>query len=360
LFFIPFPSIWIIIIDREMATTTTTTTVLVTGGSGFVASHLIAALLRAGVYTVRTTIRNPSREPDVREMLRNADIPTTELDHRLSFHIADLTRDEGWAEAVRGCTYVLHVASPFPSGTIAPADAERLLIGPAREGTLRVLRAVRDDRQVKRVVFTSPFAAVGYGHPPSSSNQTAGGRGRMFTEEDWSVLDNPSSPLPVYHKSKVLAEKAAWELTKETPSLELSVINPTAIFGPVLGKDFSSSIQLVQQLVAGGIPACPRLYFAAVDVRDLAELHIRAMTAAEAKGQRFIASAEGGRPSSLLEIAGMIREARPERAGKVPTKEIPNWGVRLMALFNPRAKEMVPQLGDVRIASNDRAVRVWG
>jgi len=315
------------------------TTVLVTGGSGFIALHLITQLLSLG-YKVRATIRAASREEDVRRSLRDAG--TSSLD-QLTFCVADLVRDEGWAEAVRGCSYVQHVASPFPSGQ--PKTEDELIV-PARDGALRVLRAARD-ANVKRVVLTSSFAAVGYGHP---------NREGPFTEADWSVLEG----LPVYHKSKTVAEKAAWDFVKtEGGDLELSVVNPTGVFGPVLSDDFSSSIDIIQRLMNGSIPACPQLYFGVVDVRDLADLHVRAMTSPAARGERFIGAADGG-AVSFMDLANIIRTERPDQAKKVPTKAFPNWFLRGIAFFNPAVRAMVPHLGEVREASNGKAKEVLG
>src|SRR3984957_2716599 len=199
-------------------------TVLVTGGSGFIASHSILQLLAAG-HQVRTTVRSLKRESDVRAMLKEGG---AEPGSRLSFIAADLENDAGWAQAVAGCEYVLHVASPLPPSV--PKNEDELIV-PAREGTLRVLRAARD-AGVKRVVQTSSFAAIGYGHEPQTS---------PFNETDWT---NPNEPdVQPYVKSKTLAERAAWDfIAKEGGGLELSVINPVGVLGPVLGADYSTSI----------------------------------------------------------------------------------------------------------------------
>ena len=212
--------------------------VLVTGGSGFIGSHCILDLLRAG-YRVRTTVRSPDREATVGELLG------AESADALSFAVADLTDDDGWADAVGGCDFVLHVASPFPLG---PPKHEDDLIVPAREGALRVLAAARDAK-VKRVVMTSSFAAIGYGLPPMD---------RPFTEEDWTDPDGDG--VSAYAKSKTLAERAAWEFVeREGDGLELSVVNPVGVFGPVLGSDFSTSIELVKRLLDGAMPGIPGL-----------------------------------------------------------------------------------------------------
>src|SRR5882672_8624204 len=202
-------------------------TVLVTGGSGFVGVHTILQLLAAG-HEVRTTVRRPDRGKDVVAMLRQGGASSFE---RLSFFTADLVQDTGWREAVAGCDYVLHVASPLL--TNLPKDENELIV-PARDGTLRVLRAARE-AGVKRVVITSSTAAVAYGHGPQS---------QPFDEASWTNLDG--TDVQPYVKSKTLAERAAWDfVAREGGGLELSVINPVAIFGPVFGPDFSGSIQKI-------------------------------------------------------------------------------------------------------------------
>lgn len=312
--------------------------VLVTGGSGFIGVYCILQLLQAG-YRVRTTVRSLKREADVRAMLKMGGV---EPGDALSFAAADLTADAGWAEAVAGCTYVLHVASPFPPG--APKHEDELII-PAREGTLRVLRAARD-AGVKRVVLTSSFAAIGYGHAPSD---------QPFTEETWTNLDGN---VRAYVKSKTLAERAAWDfIAREGGALELSVINPVGVLGPVLGTDFSSSIQMVQGLMSGAMPGIPRLSFGIVDVRDVADLHLRAMTNPAAKGERFLATAG---LLSLQDGAQVLRERMPEAAQNIPTRRLPDWLMRVMALVSPTAKETVSSLGKVRDASSEKAKRLLG
>jgi nucleoside-diphosphate-sugar epimerase len=315
--------------------------VLVTGGSGFIGSHAILQLLAAG-HEVRATVRDLNREGDVRAMLKAGGAGAEE---RLSFFAADLEKDAGWAEAAAGCDYVLHVASPFPLR--APKDESELIV-PAREGTLRVLRAARD-AGVKRVVLTSSFAAIGYGHAP----QTA-----PFDETDWTNLDGTVHVAP-YMKSKTLAERAAWDfIAREGGALELSVVNPVAVFGPVLGRDYATSIVIVQRLMDGGVPACPRLSFGLVDVRDVVDLHLRAMTAPAAKGERFLAVA--GDCISILEIAKVLKSRMGAAARRVPTGKLPDWVLRVMAIFDPTVRQIVPELGNVKRASNENAKRVLG
>jgi nucleoside-diphosphate-sugar epimerase len=309
--------------------------VLVTGGSGFVGAHCILQLLERG-YRVRTTVRSLTRESDVRTMLKAGGAEPGEA---LSFVAADLMSDAGWSEAVAGCSFVLHVASPFPLNLPKHEDE---LITPAREGALRVLRAARD-MGVKRVVLTSSFAAIGYGHKSTD---------RPFSEENWT--DSNAGNLSAYVKSKTLAERAAWDfIAREGGALELSVINPVGIFGPVLGADYSSSIQIVQRLMDGSIPDTPRLSIGVVDVRDVADLHLRAMTNPSAKGERFLAIADDC--MTLQEIAHVLKAHMGDTAGRVPTKVLPNWMVRLISLIDPSVAQIVPELGKVKNATNEKA-----
>ena len=313
-------------------------TVLVTGGSGFIGSHSILQLLAAG-HQVRTTVRSLKREADVRAMLKQGGV---EPGDRLSFVAADLENDAGWAQAVAGCGYVLHVASPFPANV--PRDEDELIV-PAREGALRVLRAARD-AGVKRVVLTSSFAAIGYGRAP----QTA-----PFDETDWT--NAKGGDVSAYVKSKTLAERAAWDfIAREGGGLELAVVNPVAVFGPVLGPDYSTSVLLVQRLMDGAVPGCPRLQFGVVDVRDVAELHIRAMTHPAAKGERFLAVA--GDFMSILDIARVLQSRLGAAARRVPTRQLPNWVVRLAALRDPAVRQILPELGKTKNATNEKARRL--
>jgi nucleoside-diphosphate-sugar epimerase len=314
--------------------------VLVTGGSGFVGSHCIVQLLAAG-HQVRTTVRSLKREAEVRAMVREGGVEPGE---RLSFFAADLEKDAGWPEAVAGCDYVLHVASPFPIGV--PRDENELIV-PAREGALRLLRAARD-ASVKRVVLTSSFAAIGYGHKA----QTA-----PFNETDWT--DPNGEGLTAYVKSKTLAERAAWDfIAKEGGGLELSVVNPVAVMGPVLAPDFSTSIQILKRMLDGAVPGCPRVNFGVVDVRDVADLHIRAMTDPAAKGERFLAVA--GDFMSLLAISKVLRARMGPAAKKAPTRELPDWVVRIVGIVDPTARQIVPELGKMKNGTNEKAKRVLG
>lgn len=313
--------------------------VLVTGGSGFVAGHCILRLLNAG-YSVRTTVRSLSREAGVREVLR---VGGTEPGDRLACVAADLTSDAGWADAVAGARFVLHVASPFPAQV--PRHEDELVV-PAREGALRVLRAARD-AGVSRAVLTSSFAAVGYGHPPQS---------RPFTEEDWT---DPDRAPTAYVKSKTLAERAAWDfIAREGGDLELAVVNPVGVLGPVLAPDISASVEIVKRLMNGSLPGCPRLSFAFVDVRDVADLHVRAMTDPAAAGGRFLAVA--GEPMWMRDAALVLKARLGEDARRVPTRTLPDWLVRVFALFDRAVAQVVPELGEVKRVSGEKARRVLG
>lgn len=312
--------------------------VLVTGGTGFIAQHCMLALLSHG-YRVRTTVRAQSREAEVRENLR---VGGAEPGDRLSFVTADLSADHGWPEALAGCSYVLHGASPTPSGNQV---REEDWIRPAVDGNLRVLRAARD-AGVKRVVLTSAFGAIGIGHKPLD---------RPFNETDWSDLTGNVAP---YQKSKTLAERAAWDfVAREGRGLELSAVNPVAVLGPVLGADYSHSIRIIKSLMDGQ-PGCPRINTGLVDARDAADLHLLAMTHPAANGERFLAIS--GESMWMNEIADVLRRRMGAAAAKVPTRVLPNWLVRLIALGNPAMKGIVPLLGVNMNATGEKARRLLG
>jgi nucleoside-diphosphate-sugar epimerase len=313
--------------------------VLVTGGSGFVGVHCILRLLEAG-YRVRTTVRSPAREADVRAQLKEGG---AEPGAALEVVAADLLAEAGWPQAVAGCRYVLHVASPFPARQ--PRNPFELIV-PARQGALRVLRAACD-AGVARVVLTSSFAAIGYGHAPTE---------RPFTEEEWTELDDGAS---AYVRSKTLAERAACDfVASEGRALELAVVNPVGVLGPVLGPELSSSIRLVKQALDGAMPGAPRLSYNVVDVRDVADLHLRAMTDPAAGGERFLAVA--GDSVSIKDVCDVLRTHLGEAAARVPTREVPDLLVRALALVDLEAREIVGDLGVVRRASNEKARRLLG
>lgn len=312
--------------------------VLVTGGTGFIAQHCMLALFAAG-YRVRTTVRSLSREGEVRANLATGG---AEPGDRLSFVVADLGSDDGWAQAAVGCTYAFHSASSTPSGAQV---SEEDWIRPAVDGNLRLLRAARD-AGVKRVVLTSAFGAIGAGHKPL---------GRPFVETDWSDLTGNIAP---YQKSKTLAERAAWGfISQEGRGLQLASVNPTMVLGPALGADYSHSIRTIKQMLDGQ-PGCPKIKTCVVDVRDVADLHLRAMTDPAANGERFLATS--GDSLWLAEIAKLLKERMGPAASNVSTRALPSWLIRVMALTNPAMKGLVPLL-DARLdASGEKARRLLG
>jgi nucleoside-diphosphate-sugar epimerase len=314
-------------------------TVLVTGGSGFLGGWCIVELLQRG-FRVRTTVRNIAREAQVRASIE----PLADAGERLSVVAADLLDDAGWPEAVAGCDYVLHVASPFPPAQ--PKDPDELIV-PARDGTLRVLRA-SVDAGVRRVVVTSSVAAVRH------SSRHAGKA--ELSEEDWSDPDDTS--LTPYTRSKTIAELAAWEFMRECGEEEkLVTVQPGAIVGPLLSDDRSFSLQAVERMLTGSMPGVPRLGFSFIDVRDVAALHVGAMTAPDAGGQRLIAA---GTFLWLSEVAAILRERLGADAAKVPRRKVPNVVVRVIALFDPGVRSIVSDLGHKTTYSLENARRRVG
>jgi nucleoside-diphosphate-sugar epimerase len=297
-------------------------TVLVTGGSGYIGSWCIVELLKRG-YRVRTTVRNPAREPEARAAVGSQ----TDAHEHLSVHQADLLSDEHWGHVTEGCDYVLHVASPLPASQ--PKDPDEVIV-PAREGTLRVLGAALD-AGVRRLVLTSSVAAIRGGNE---------GIGRPLKETDWSDLSKPD--LTPYVQSKTLAEQAAWDLADEREMRErVAAVNPGVVIGPLLSDDRSTSLQAVERLL-NGMPAVPRLGFSFVDVRDVADLQLRAMTAPEAGGERFIAVTQF---LWIAEVAGLLRQRLGPAASKVPTRVAPDLLVRAMALFDGGIRSFRSSLG---------------
>ncbi len=314
------------------------TTVLVTGGTGFVAGHAILRLLGDG-YRVRATVRSAGREAEVRAII--ADSGTGGND-RLEVVSAELTSDAGWDAAVSATDYVLHVASPFTGS--GPDDDDAVIV-PARDGALRVLAAARD-AGVRRVVMTSSFAAVGYSRKPAGD----------YTEADWT---DPADDNTAYIKSKVIAELAAWDFIRtEGGDLELTVINPTGIFGPVLTGKLSGSVGIIKAMLDGHMPAVPRMYFGIADVRDVADIHVRAMTSPAAAGQRFLATSD--ETVSFFGMAQVLARRLGPAAARVPKVELTDEQVREAARTNPGLREAAGRLGQHPVISNHKARTVLG
>jgi nucleoside-diphosphate-sugar epimerase len=309
-------------------------TVVVTGGSGFVARYTVGELLRQG-YRVRATLRSIEREPEIRSASKSFGFGSNA---QLEFLEADLTSDRGWDQAVTGATFVLHIASPFPSG---PSSLDDLLV-PAREGTLRILKFARN-AGIKRVVITSSFAAIGYGGQP---------RDEEYTEADWTDGDNPN--LPPYIRSKATAERAAWDWHKaEGGTLELAVVNPVGIFGPVMGPNYSSSPRIIDALLKGKLRVTPHQEFGIVDVRDLAILQILLMTEPRAAGRRFIASSDG--IWTIARIGQLLKENLGADARHAAPLELPNWIARILARLVRKIGIDVTELGRQKRISNASA-----
>ena len=296
--------------------------VLVTGGSGFIALHCIDQLLEKG-FMVRTTIRSESRKEEIIKAMDKY----TNLDQNLEFHICDLLKDEGWEAAVDGCDYVLHVASPFILEV--PSD-ENVLIKPAVDGTLRVLNAC-SRAHVKKVVLTSSVAAVAYGH----------GEEKTYDESDWSNTGEDSGITP-YAKSKTLAEKAAWNFVEELDpdkKFDFTVINPVGVFGPMLTRDIGTSNSLVSRLINGELPACPATHMGYVDVRDVAKAHVFSMLNSSTNNKRIIVSES---EMFFVDVGRILNEAGFKKS---PTKQMPNWLVKFLAIFIKELSGVTKSLG---------------
>lgn len=312
-------------------------TVLVTGGTGFVGAWCIVELLKRG-YAVRTTVRKLSRAQSVIDAVSREVAPGD----RLTFAAADLNSDDGWDAAAAGCDYVLHVASPLGGGA-----GDDTLIAPARDGALRVLKASAR-AGVRRVVLTSSLAAAAkpLQGPDSTTDETV-----------WTDLKDPA--LNGYRRSKVIAERAAWDFmaSGEAGAMELTTVLPTAVFGPILTTEGLGSVQVIGRLMSGAMPGLPKLGFNVVDVRDLAVAHVLAMTSPAAAGERFIATSDY---LWFAEMADALRSTLGARASKVPTRRLPSWFLRLMAVVNPEIRALTPTLGRKHMASSAKAQRVLG
>lgn len=319
------------------------TTVLVTGASGFIAQHTIVALLAAG-YRVRGTLRSMARADEVRAVIAKH-APAAADGERLTFAAAELTRDDGWREAVRGCRFVLHMASPLPNQT--PKHEDELIV-PARDGAVRVLQAASEEG-VARVVLTSSVAAVLYGHARDGS--------KTYDERDWSEL---TPEVGAYEKSKTIAERAAWDFVEQLPAerrFELVALNPALVLGPILTKDVSTSGELIKKLLLRELPGLPDVGYAVVDVRDVAAAHVAALTAPGAAGQRFVLAIEH---ASMRDIAAILDRVFRPRGYKIPMRSVPGFLLRLVSLWDRTARLAVQELGKRQDLSNARARAVLG
>jgi len=317
-----------------------TAKVLVTGASGFIAKHCIAELLRRD-FSVRGTLRDMGRADAVRKSVARAGADASGVD----FVAADLLRDDGWSQAMQGCAFVLHAASPFPLQDPPNPDD---LIRPAREGALRVLKAATR-AGIKRVVMTSSVVAITMPWPEAPL-------GHVFTEADWT---NPKRPdLTAYIVSKTLAEQAAWDYVKGEPRApELAAVNPAIVLGPATDADISSSHEVIKLMAKGAYPAAPKVGFPISDVRDVAATHVLALTTPAAAGKRFL-SANGF--LRLIEVGRLVADVLPDVQGEVPRRELPDWLVRAVALFDKRLKAVLPDLGHPRPVTNAQARSVLG
>lgn len=312
--------------------------VVLTGISGYIAKHVALKLLAAG-HQVTGSVRSPARAEEVRAALAPHLDDAAALD-RLRFVTLDLNADAGWTEAMRGADALVHTASPFP---IAPPKDPEDLIRPAVDGSLRALAAART-AGVKRVVLTSSVAAVCTGLPPKP----------LYTEDDWTDVKSPATSA--YAKSKTLAERAAWDFVREqAPDVSLTTINPAFVLGPPLDRHFGSSVGVVKRMLSGKDPMVPRLGFAVVDVRDVAEMHLRAVERPETGGKRYIAADEA---LWFAQIAAALKDAFPDR--KIPTRTAPSLLIRALALFDPDLRAVLPQLGRLDALSNARAAADMG
>jgi nucleoside-diphosphate-sugar epimerase len=313
---------------------TITSPILVTGAGGFIAAHTILLLLEQG-YRVRGTLRDLKREPELRATLAQH----TKATDALEFVRADLLQEQGWADAVRGCEYVIHAASPFPLHE--PKD-ENELIAPARDGTIQVLKTAQAEG-VKRVVIVSSSSAILPGHE---------GENRTFDEKDWARLDRP---IGAYSKSKTLAERAAWEYitsAENTDGMELVSVNPGYVFGPFLDKHYATSMELVSTLMKHQVPGVSHSKFSFVDVRDVAAALSSAITVPEAAGKRFCCVTA---TSWLQSIALTLHKQFASRGYRVPTRQVPNILIRALGLFDPKVAIVVPALDWDYQVSNERA-----
>jgi len=314
--------------------------VFVTGGSGFIAKHIIRMLLDEG-FSVHASVRAPARAEETRAAVAPSIKDSIDLDKKLHFSILDLNEDTGWQEALHGSGALIHTASPFP---MAQPSNENDLIRPAVDGTRRALTAARD-AGIERIVMTSSVVAIAY-------KRLAAGRNR-YSENDWTDLN--FTQTNAYAKSKTLAEKTAWSFVRENPDIKLTTINPGMVLGPALDTKIGTSLQVIQRLMRGKDPLVPRLGFPIVDVRDVAAMHVRALQTPESAGSRFIATE---RFMWMQDIAAILKAEFPDR--RIPTRLAPDFLLKLFALFDPALKSVIPLLGVQHQFDNTAASEVLG
>ena len=295
--------------------------VLVTGSTGFIGLHCIHQLIEKG-YSVNGTLRSKSREEEVRSSLKKANLS----DANLSLYECDLMSDDGWEKAIDGCDYVLHIASPFINGL---PDHEDELIKPALTGTQRILKLSATNPQIKKIIITSSFAAVG----DTFNGQT------VFNESDWSDPNNDK--ISAYNKSKTLAEKSAWDFMESNPSFKLTVINPVGVIGPMLSDDIGTSNLFVKKILDGSTPGNPGLHIGFVDVRDVARAHVDSIKNEKSNNKRIILSKDEIWVSELSEILRNL-------GYKAPKRNIPKWLISVLSLFDKQLGGLIPMIGKVR------------
>ncbi len=307
------------------------TKVFVTGASGFIAKHILRELLEQG-YQVRASVRSDRRKAEIEELFPNA---------KLEFAFLDLNKDDGWTEAMQGCDVLMHTASPFP--LTSPKDPQDL-IRPAVDGTLRAMKAAKA-AGITRVILTSSCAAI-YKQADKPKMQAS-------DETNWTTPDDPS--VGAYEASKTLAERAAWDFVAQNPEMDLTTINPGAVFGAPMDGRFGASLELVEQLMTGKVPMAPPMDMVVVDVRDVAFLHVAAIGLDAAKGERF--AAVSGAPR-LLEVGRMLRDW--DSTLKTPSREAPVWMLRLMGKFLAEAREVLPNIDRTLAVSGAKAEATFG
>jgi len=312
-------------------------TVVLTGITGFIAKRIALDLLNAG-HSVRGTLRSTKREAEVRDALRPRLDDPAALD-RLSFVALDLTRDDGWTEAMHGADALVHTASPFP---LAQPKDENDLIRPAVDGTLRALNAARA-AGVSRVVLTSSVVAIDATDKP----------GGVYTEEDWSETSHPRASA--YYKSKTLAEIAAWDFVAEHSGMQLTTVNPSLVLGEPLDGHYGSSLRVVERLLSGKDPMIPDVGFGVVDVADVSAMHVAALERPESAGRRFIASSGS---LSMPDMARHLKARYPDR--RIATRVAPPLLLRVMALFDASVRSIMPSLGATPQFDNSRARDILG